>query len=32
MRFDTIQVRDAVKMGRMFGAVFVFSVKVIGKV
>ena len=32
MRFDTIQVRDAVKMGRMFGGVFVVNVKVIGNV
>jgi len=33
MRFDMVQVRDAMKMGRMFGGgVFVVIVKVIGNV
>ena len=32
MRFDMFQVRDAMKMGRMFGGVFVVIVKVIGNV
>jgi hypothetical protein len=32
MRFDMTQVRDAMEIGRMFGVIFMFDVKVIDKV